>query len=106
MKSRIRPSAVVTHGVVQPCAWVEECDGVPSCAQSCVLNAVTMSSTMRLKSRQYGEGSPQICPELALWVNLTRPGDKRTSTVRKLLEVRPAFHVSEHSDMHGHTQRI
>lgn len=77
---------LLNPGDVQTCSWVEEC-GVPGCANKCILNILTNKNSRILESRQYGDGSWQMCPELALWVNLTRPGDKRKSSVRKLQEV-------------------
>jgi hypothetical protein len=76
------------QAVVQACSWISECD-VPGCAESCILNRRFNDNADLLKDRQYGEDSWQICPELALWVNLTRPGDPRQSTSRKLQGVRP-----------------
>ena len=75
-----------THSIVQACSWIEECD-VPGCAQSCVLNRLTMANAQTLNHRQYADGSWQMCPELAFWVNMTRPGEQRQSGSRKLQQV-------------------
>lgn len=76
----------LTHSAVQACSWIEECS-VPGCAQSCILNRRTMENAQTLKFRQYGEGAWQMCPELAFWVNMTRPGEQRQGGSRKLREV-------------------
>ena len=72
---------------MQTCAWVDECTQ-QQCAKTCILNVKTNENQDVLESRQYGEHSWQMCPELALWVNLTRPGVGRQTTSRRLQEVR------------------
>jgi hypothetical protein len=72
---------------VQACSWIEDCD-VPGCAGKCILNRKTIDNSDVLEDRQFGEGSWQMCPELAFLVNYTRPGDIRTfNTSRKLQQV-------------------
>jgi hypothetical protein len=73
---------------VQACSWISYC-AVPGCAESCILNVNTNDNFETLQYRQYSEDSWQICPDLALWVNLTRPGDAREAPSRKLQGVRP-----------------
>lgn len=97
-------SVVPCYDVVQTCSWIDECD-VPGCAQSCILNRNSMNNAWRLQQRQYGEGSWQMCPELAFWVNLTRPGDFRSIPSRKLQEVSASTRSCHCSATLAHTYR-